>query len=358
MKKNDLWRTPLELVSCYRSAIMGAAALMILLYHCWIKQNLQLWILPLVEARLVALGFIGVEMFLFLSGMGLTSAIDKYDSIWTFYAKRIRRMAPAYLFAVLLYTWRRGHGIKEYLMLATGYVHVTESITALLWYVPAAMILYAVFPLYHRFLTRAKHETVFTLNCIGVWMLLTLAFQDAVRSDLWVFLNRVPVFLLGVLAGRLRRTRQVTFSGAHWFGVVIAFVLGFEMTRMAAIGKITLFPEAVYSLEAAMMGIALVLLLALLCWLMEACAGLAGRALRLCVAALSQIGRFSLELYCIHQWLNGEIYRCLDGRMSTLMINAVTILCNLLAAWLLLGAQNALLKGIDNAAGAVRKKAS
>ena len=355
MKKTDLWRTPLELVSCYRSAIMGAAAMFILLYHCWIKQNVQIWILPLVEARLAALGFIGVEMFLFLSGMGLTSAIAKYDSVWAFYAKRVRRMAPAYLFAVLLYTWRRGHGVREFLMLATGYAHVTESITALLWYVPAAMVLYAVFPLYHRFLIRSKSETAFTLNCIGIWLILTLAFQNMVRSDLWVFLNRVPVFLLGILAGRLRQTRRVEFSGVHWIGVLIAFVLGFEMTRMAAIGKITLFPETVYSLEAAMLGIALVLMVGALCWLAHMCAGWIGKLMQLGVALLSKIGMFSLELYCIHQWLNGEIYRCLDGRISTLMINAVTIVCNLLAAWLLLGAQKALWKGWDKAVSAIGK---
>jgi len=357
MKKTDLWRTPLELVSHYRSAIMGAAALFILLYHCWIRQNLQLWILPVVENRLLSMGFIGVEMFLFLSGMGLTAAIGKYDNVWQFYGKRVRRMALPYLFAVLLYTWRRGQGVREFLLLATGYVHVTEGITALLWYVPAAMMLYAVFPLYHRFLTRSRNETVFTLNAIGIWLILLLAFANVVRSDLWVFLHRIPVFLLGILAGRMRLTRRVEFTPAHWLGAVIAMVLGFETTRMAAIGKITLFPEAVYSIEAAVLGIALVLLIGALCWQLDACKGLLGKLTRLCTALLAGIGRFSLELYCIHQWINGEIYRCLDGRISTLAINAVTILCNLAAAWLLLRAEKAVLKCFDRAVGAIRRKA-
>ncbi len=357
MTKTKLWRTPLDLVSHYRSAIMGAAALFILLYHCWIKQNIQLWILPLVEERLLTHGFIGVEMFLFLSGMGLTSSIGKYDHVWQFYGKRVRRMAFPYLFAVLLYTWRRGQGIKEFLLLATGITHMTESIMALLWYVPAAMVLYVLFPLYHRFLIRSKSETVFTFNAIGLWLILTIAFQDIVRGDLWVFVNRIPVFLLGILAGRMQQTRRMEFTTTHWFGVLIALILGFETTRIAQTGRIAIFPGAVYSVEAAMLGIALVFMIGLLCWQMEACTGLPGKLMRRATALLKTIGRFSLELYCIHEWIYSEIYRCLDGRVSTMMINMVTILINLLAAWLLLAIENAFWKGFDKVKGSVSPKA-
>ena len=60
MKRTELWRTPLDLISRYRSALMGAAALFILLYHCWIRVNLQVWKLAELERNILSVGFIGV----------------------------------------------------------------------------------------------------------------------------------------------------------------------------------------------------------------------------------------------------------------------------------------------------------
>jgi len=347
MKKTSLWRSPLDLISRYRPALMGAAALFILFYHCWIRMNLQFWILAEIEARILSVGFIGVEIFLFLSGMGLTYAIKKYPSVWTFYGMRIRRLVFPYVVAAALCTWERGQGFREFLLLATGIAHVTKDITSLLWYVPAAAVLYALFPLYHRFLIRSRNETAFVLNSIGAWLILTLLFQPYVRADLWVFLNRIPTFLLGILAGRLRQTRSVAFERTHWWGVWAALILGFQLCSRAMRGRFVLFPEVVYSLEAGMFGIALMLILAALFEKMEAFEGRLGQMTRGCLRALSNVGRFSLELYCIHQWLYVILFRCLEGRISYLQMNFVTIPAGILAAWLLFRIHQMFWKGID-----------
>jgi len=356
MKKTGLWHTPLDLISRYRPALMGAAALFILFYHCWIRMNLQFWIMAELENNILSVGFIGVEIFLFLSGMGLTYAIAKHRSIRAFYGKRIRRIVFPYVFMAMLYTLGSGQGIKAFLLLALGVRHITQSIQVLLWYIPATMLLYALFPLYHHFMIRSRNETAFVCNSIGLWLLLTLAIRDGVRADLWVFVNRVPTFLLGILAGGLCQTRRVEFQSTHWWGTLLALVLGYQLTRLGIRGHFVLFPEMAYSLEASMLGIALVLLLSALFEKMEALEGLAGRWMRRIVAALSWVGTFSLELYCIHMWLYERIYACLEGRISYLQMNFVTIPACLLAAWLLSGLHRAFWSGIDGAVRGVQKR--
>lgn len=356
MKKTELWRSPLDLISRYRSALMGTAALFILFYHCWVKMNLQVWKLAELERNILSVGFIGVEMFLFLSGMGLTYAIEKHKNIWAFYGKRVRRIVFPFVVAGVLTAWEKGLSVKEFFFLISGITHVTESIQALLWYVPAAMVLYALFPLYHRLMVRSRSETAFVLNSIGLWLLLTLAIRDNVRPDLWVFINRVPTFLLGILAGRLSRTRRVEFQRTHWWGVLIALVLGYQLTRLGIRGKFVLFPDMAYSLEASMLGVALVLLLAAGFERMEAFEGAAGKWMRRIVAALSYVGTFSLELYCIHMWLYERIYACLEGKISYLQMNCVTLPACLLAAWLLFMVHKAFWKGAERMAAAFRRE--
>lgn len=347
MKKTELWRFPLDLISRYRSALMGAAALFILFYHCWIKMNLQIWKLAELERNILSVGFIGVEMFLFLSGMGLTYAIEKHRHVWAFYGKRIRRIVFPFVVAGILTAWDRGLSIREFFFLILGVTHITESIQALLWYVPATMVLYALFPLYHRFMIRSRNETAFVFNSIGLWLLLTLVIRDGVREDLWVFINRVPTFLLGILAGRLGRMKSVEFQRTHWWGVLIALALGYQLTRLGVRGKFVLFPDMAYSLEAAMLGIALVLILSTVFEWMEAFEGVVGKWMRRIVSALSYVGTFSLELYCIHMWLYEKIYACLEGKISYLQMNFVTLPACLLAAWLLFMVHKAFWKGAD-----------
>lgn len=356
MKRTELWRTPLDLISRYRSALMGAAALFILLYHCWIRVNLQVWKLAELERNILSVGFIGVEMFLFLSGMGLTHAIEKHRNVWAFYGKRIRRIVFPFVFAGVLTAWDRGLSVGAFFLLISGVTHITESIQALLWYVPATMVLYLLFPLYHRLMIRSRNETAFVLNSIGLWLLLTLAIRGSVRSDLWVFINRVPTFLLGVLAGRLSRTRRVEFQRTHWWGVLIALVLGYQLTRLGVRGQFVLYPDMAYSLEAAMLGVALVLILSAGFERMEAFEGAVGKWMHRTVAALAYIGSFSLELYCIHLWLYEKIYACLEGKISYLQMNFVTLPACLLAAWLLFVIHKGFWKGADGVVRCLRKR--
>lgn len=67
----------------YRTEVMGIAMLMVLLYH--FKTS---WFYP---------GFLGVDIFLFLSGFGLCRSYEQ-NSLSTFYKRRMTRILPLYIF--------------------------------------------------------------------------------------------------------------------------------------------------------------------------------------------------------------------------------------------------------------------
>lgn len=71
-----------------RGKMMGVAILMVIFYH----------LIGATESKVFMpfyLGFMGVDIFLFLSGYGLCHAYSKYN-ILTFYKKRFYRIFPLY----------------------------------------------------------------------------------------------------------------------------------------------------------------------------------------------------------------------------------------------------------------------
>ena len=84
-------KSMIAVISKYRKAIMGFAALWILAMHEWrllIPYGESFWER---EVFLKDIGFCGVDIFLLLSGMGLTYAIKK-SSVGRFYFGRIKRI--------------------------------------------------------------------------------------------------------------------------------------------------------------------------------------------------------------------------------------------------------------------------
>lgn len=86
----------LDLISKYRGAIMGFAALWILFFHEWVTLFVNNQVGVNIEGYLKRIGFCGVDIFLLLSGIGLTFAIRK-GNVLTFYYRRIKRILLPFL---------------------------------------------------------------------------------------------------------------------------------------------------------------------------------------------------------------------------------------------------------------------
>lgn len=334
MKKKMLTNVT-QMLSKYRGAMMGLAALWVLLLHCWILYVPEYAVLGDIEEAVKTNGVLGVEIFFFYSGLGLSYAIRKH-SLGTFYVNRIKRIVFPFFTMAVLYAVSESWSIEKLLRNALGVTFVLEDIFAFLWFVPAIAILYLIFPLYHRLMQRAGDKAAFTLCVLCVWLGAAIVWRDALRSDIWCMINRVPNFLIGVCVGEIGREKEIRFGFIHWSLCLLALAMGFELRSAANQGLIQAIKEPYF---AAMIpiGVSLSLLFPGLFTAMEACGGWIKRLTGLMVRLLSFIGTFSLELYCVHQWLYGYIYSALEGRFSYLVINIVSLPVLVFAGWALGG---------------------
>ena len=137
MKQFDL-----NLISKYRTELMGVATIMILVCHAPHYMSLS-------SLAFQALSFcsVGVDIFLLLSGLGLCYSYEKKKgSVALWYRKRYLRILLSCLIVQLLFV--RSEGIIEFLSFFTGISFWTSHKG--FWFVDLLIVLYLVFPVFFR----------------------------------------------------------------------------------------------------------------------------------------------------------------------------------------------------------------
>ena len=134
------------LLSKNRSYLMGMAIIMILMYHavCWTYNPFGIY-------KDYNIGYVGVDVFMFLSGFGLVFSYKK-NSIWRFYYNRLKRVYPVYALAVIfafVIIYKRWSGEVLLLNLATLGYYINHGIYRFDWYAESLFLLYLAFPLFN-----------------------------------------------------------------------------------------------------------------------------------------------------------------------------------------------------------------
>ena len=99
--------------SKYRGVLMGIATIMILIIHSY-ECNVNY---PDVLNGMLKKTYIGVDIFLFVSGLGIWYSLSKNDGFLEFYKRRILKILPVFLPIFALFSlWKFwGGSIVEYL---------------------------------------------------------------------------------------------------------------------------------------------------------------------------------------------------------------------------------------------------
>lgn len=214
----------LRLVSTYRAQLMAFALLGVLVTHT----NTDFGWFPL--NRLAAIGYGGVDIFFFLSGLGLYFSFERNPNTGAFLRRRFSRIYPAYLLALLLsYALQGGFSVYDFIGKATMIGFFTPMSLrwhTFAWFVSAIAALYLIYPAFHRILRSRPHTAMAGVLAISLLLVAEYIYYHSIltagaRNGLILFFSRIPIFALGAYTGRrLYHAPRNPESGADWKGVL------------------------------------------------------------------------------------------------------------------------------------------
>lgn len=212
MKTNSLKsKMKYGIFSDNRNSLMGLATISIILFHYAEnaipnaeKLHLPQLIVFLSKVEMTVFSSCGVEIFLFLSGIGLYFSMTKDNSTLSFYRKRLSRIAVPYLlvggmFWIVKDMIILGKGIGSFLYDFFFISFWTQGVRAT-WYIAFIVPLYLVFPLLFHFVEKRKNRVLAILGCILVYIcsyILISYIAPEFTKHTEVALSRILVFMIG-----------------------------------------------------------------------------------------------------------------------------------------------------------------
>lgn len=190
-----------SLLSKYRTQLMGIAILWIILRHSDFNDTLVPFIVRLARRS----GYGGVDIFFFLSGLGIYFAYHK-ETVKTFFKKRFLRILPYYIPIVILFTllFQYPNGIitLEGVFLRIFILDYWVEADSLGWYIPVALLFYLLTPLIMKILgdSIAKRWIIVLLAVFAIGFLFDFL-------GYWYIMNtiifRLASYVLGIYIGYL-----------------------------------------------------------------------------------------------------------------------------------------------------------
>ncbi len=327
-------------ISRYRSELMGMAMLFVVLFHVGLPREDLFF-------GLRRMGNIGVDMFLFLSGIGLWFSWTKNPDTRSFYLHRMVRIYPTWLVIALLFY------VPDYLCpdLVMHHGHSTNIIDLIgdvsinwdfwlhdeltFWYIPATMMLYLVTPAYMQLII--KHPlyrwspVVMVMWCILVALVTPI---NHLVGHLEIFWSRVPIYFIGINIGAAVK-RKDTMDGASIWMIIIIFVMALASSiflEQVKHGQFPLFLERMLYIP---LTITTILLLnrVFRCtpvWFNKTCAW---------------VGGLSLETYLLHHQFVLIYVERLEWNYWFTFLTTISIVLPL--AWVFQKCMNAVVKPIE-----------
>lgn len=195
-------------LSTYRTQLMGIATLMVIICHA----NAYHVQLPRLVVSIFTWGNLGVDIFLFLSGIGLYYSlskrnINKKEDYLSFYKKRFFRIYIPYLMICLPYCL---------IFILLGIYSLGDCILCLstlgywlfhrgAWFVSIILILYLVAPFLFRILSGSYKWHIAIGIIIALMILCHIPISDhsstSILHNTQFAFGRVPSFILGITIG-------------------------------------------------------------------------------------------------------------------------------------------------------------
>lgn len=216
MKLNDL-------ISNNRSLLMGFAIIIVISYHLFFKTTCNI---PIIKG-LISFGWIGVEIFMFVSGWGLYNSLKKHNNTYAFYKKRFLRIFPTYIIVNIIFALIERISIQDFLLRTTtiGYWIGNSHFD---WYIPCILLFYLLTPLFFRWLHFNKYT--FIIICIVIPFIIAevlVSVYGVYDWNLLLFsLTRLPIFCLGFIIAQydIKISKSFYYSMPIVTGILLVIV--------------------------------------------------------------------------------------------------------------------------------------
>jgi len=276
-------------LSACRAELMGLATLCVMLFHAYHYH----FYIPVLD-KFKEYGYLGVDVFIFLSGLGLAVSLLRRDGrpLGEFWGTRIARIFPAYGLIVGCYSlWLVLRGripFSTLLWNLTGLHYWFQIPDSFNWYVSALLAFYLLAPGWLGLLRRARRPMGLTLLAFplsyGIYRLSIVGGFLYTRD----FVFRLPAFLVGMFIGYLIYNDLPLPCPALWAGLA---ALAGVLARAVQAGKLYVAPCFLFALAVFPLSL-------LLAWLL----GHAGWFRK----PLAVLGKASLEIYLMNVILTRE----------------------------------------------------
>lgn len=322
MKKAwEVIRLTYGVLSKYRSFLMGFAILWVMYFH--IPMNF----VTEVGWFIHRIGFYGVDIFLFLSGLGVYYSLTKRPNVLRFYGARIARILPAYIIvACVSYCLLRldKASALDFFYYISGVGYWTRH-TRFDWYIPTQLAFYLITPLFLFFYKKlsGKKQIIYVAICMSLSVPLCFIMYHNDLVYLWGAAVRLSVFLLGIHMGRLAaQDKKVTKTSlilnivAFTVGTFLAYYLNGCVKEPEYIKNgLNCYPA--------------LLMMPSFCLLISLGLSVLNKKLpkleKVIVYPLGFLGKYSLELYLLHQRLQSIIpkYFEIENQWIILLVTLV-----------------------------------
>ncbi len=222
----------LSALSSTRDILFGIATIMIVLYHSYISFKNAMPNYPVLAEILTLIKEHcnkGVDMFLFMSGIGLYYSMSNNPRLRDFYKKRATRILPAvFIVSFIWFAYDTPAGLEGYFNDVFFVSFFTKGIRNF-WYFILVIFLYAVYPLIHKLFKRTGVLGVIaTVTAVVALNFLLMKTSPAFYTRIEIALTRIPVFLLGAFAGKfVKEGKKISWLWIGLAGVVLAGIYVF-----------------------------------------------------------------------------------------------------------------------------------